>query len=104
MGQRNCSELRGLFVNTNTFEIVARSYEKFFNINEREDTELNFIKNKFNYPVSVYVKENGYLGILGYDSENDKLIFSSKASLDNDFAKWFTEIFSGKTRKQKNRN
>jgi tRNA splicing ligase len=90
---RETVRARGLFVNTNTYEIVARSYEKFFNINEREDTELNFIKNKFNYPVSVYVKENGYLGILGYDSENDKLIFSSKASLDNDFAKWFTEIF-----------
>ena len=38
---------RGLFINTKTNEIVLRSYEKFFNINERPETSIDYLKEHF---------------------------------------------------------
>ena len=82
---------RGLFINTNTGEIVSRAYDKFFNLGEREETSQ---KNVLNYtlPVKARHKYNGFLGIAGYDSETDKLILSSKSMIDGDFAQMFAEI------------
>ena len=68
------TKARGLFINTNTKKIVARSYNKFFNINEMPETQLIFLKSRFEYPVSVYKKYNGYLGLIGYDGESDNLV------------------------------
>ena len=58
---------RGLFVDVETGRIVARSYEKFFNVGEREDTKLDALSKTLQYPVTFYNKENGFLGITGYD-------------------------------------
>lgn len=84
---------RGLFINTNTNEIVARSYDKFFNVGEREETSIAMLKNNLEFPVKVRQKPNGYLGILGYNSETDELVFASKSSTKSEHAKWFKEIF-----------
>lgn len=86
---------RGLFINTNTKEIVARSYNKFFNINERPSTAISNLVNQFKFPVSIYNKPNGYLGIVGYNSEKDQLVFTSKSEIStiNEFAQWFKELF-----------
>lgn len=86
------NKARGLFINTNTKQIVARSYNKFFNINETEETQLIFIKSKFNYPLSIYKKYNGFLGLIGYDEELDQLIITSKSSLDGDHVGYFRKI------------
>lgn len=83
---------RGLFVNSKTNEVVARSYEKFFNINEREETKLENLERNLSFPVDIFIKENGYLGILGYDSQTDKLFFASKSTPNGDFAIWFKQI------------
>ena len=32
---------RGLYINTKTGEVVARSYDKFFNIGERPETQMD---------------------------------------------------------------
>lgn len=77
---------RGLFVNKNTKKIVARSYNKFFNINERKETELESIAINASYPVKCFLKENGFLGIVGYDSETDKILYCSKSSMVGDYA------------------
>ena len=90
------TKARGLFINTNTNKIVARSYDKFFKINEVEETQTIFLKSKFQYPLSVYVKYNGFLGILGYDEESDELIIASKSSLESDHVNWFKEIIKDK--------
>ena len=82
---------RGLFVNTKTNEVVARSYNKFFNIGEKDFTKLENLK--FEYPVQVYVKYNGFLGMLGYDSESDSLLFCSKSSLGGPYADLFERTF-----------
>lgn len=84
---------RGLFINTDTEEIIARGYSKFFNIDERNETSLPALTMNMQFPVQVYKKENGYLGILSYDKENDDLLFCSKSSLISDHVEWFKEIF-----------
>lgn len=86
------TKARGLFINTNTNKIVARSYNKFFRINETSETQPIFLKSKFQYPLSVYVKYNGFLGILGYDEETDELIIASKSSLESEHVNYFKEL------------
>lgn len=90
------TKARGLFINTNTNEIVARAYNKFFNINEMSNTRINVLKSRFKFPVDVYVKYNGFLGILGYDSETDKLLINSKSEIDGEYANIFKEILESK--------
>ena len=90
------TKARGLFINTNTKEIVARSYDKFFKINEVEETQAIYLKSKFEYPLNVYVKYNGFLGILGYDNESDELIIASKSSLNGEHVGYFKELLKGK--------
>lgn len=84
---------RGLFVNTETNEILIRSYDKYFNINEREETKLQILKQNLTFPVDIYLKENGYLGLCGYDSSTDQLILASKSTTKGEFAEWFSDMF-----------
>lgn len=84
---------RGLFINNETDEIAARSYDKFFNLGEREETRPENLREHLQFPVTVYRKDNGFLGILGYDSRPGTLMFCSKTSIDSDFAGWFEDIF-----------
>lgn len=71
---------RGLFINTATSEIVARSYEKFFKINEVYSTELAALRDRLVFPVSAYVKENGFLAIVSYNKQKDELFVASKST------------------------
>lgn len=84
---------RGVFINTKTIDIVARGYEKFFNIEERAETTLENLKNKMRFPVIAYVKENGYLGLVGIDAETFEFVFASKSSINSEHAKWLKEQF-----------
>lgn len=91
----NCATIkaRGLFINTKTNEIVLRSYDKFFRVDEMPETKLNILKNTLNFPVTAYRKENGFLGLLGWNPETEDLLFSTKGSLDGDFIECFKQIF-----------
>lgn len=81
------TKARGLFVNVNTGKIVARAWDKFFNIDEVTETQYtNLKKNMEPFPVAAYVKENGFLGIVGYNEENDSLFISSKSTNAGDYA------------------
>lgn len=84
---------RGLFLNNQTYEVVGRSYNKFFAINEKPETQIDNLKHIFKFPLTAYLKENGFLGILGYDSQSKSEIFASKASIGGQFAKNFERIF-----------
>ena len=86
---------RGLFFNNETKQIVMRSYNKFFNINERENTKLHNLKRSMTFPVYEYVKYNGYLGLQGVLGE--ELLYASKSSLESEHAVWFREIFESTT-------
>mgnify|MGYP003369129873 FL=1 len=84
---------RGLYLNTNTDEVVARGYDKFFNIGERDETSLAALTTTMQYPITVYYKENGYLGLLSYDKENDDLLFCTKSMIGGEYAEHFKELF-----------
>lgn len=84
---------RGLFFSTETGEIAARAYEKFFNIGERPETQLSALATGVSFPLTAYRKENGFLGIVGIDPKTRDLFLTSKSTPDSDFAGWFREIF-----------
>lgn len=90
------TKARGLFINTNNSEIVARSYDKFFNINEVEETKLITLQNSLTYPLAAYVKYNGFLGIVGYDQETDDLLITTKSSITGNYSINFRRIFDTK--------
>jgi tRNA splicing ligase len=85
---------RGLFLRVSTGEVVARSYDKFFNVNELSLTSMASLEHNLKFPVKVYVKENGFLGIIGYDNVRDELIIASKASTANEYAGYFKAILT----------
>lgn len=83
---------RGLFFDVDTHEIVSRGYEKFFNIGEREETSMASLKKTLKFPVTAYVKENGFLGNVGYDDRTNSLFVASKSTPDGPFADMFRTI------------
>ncbi|WP_162815017.1 RNA ligase [Erythrobacter aureus] len=86
------NKARGLFIDNRSRRIVARSFEKFFNLGERPETELDFICANWSFPMAMSLKENGYLGLASWDHSLGELVFSSKGSMDNDFAALFEQI------------
>lgn len=82
---------RGLFVDTEKDKVVARGYEKFFNVNEKRETELEHLLVKFKDKITCYKKENGFLGILSL--VNGELFLASKSTNKGDFASYFKTIF-----------
>lgn len=84
---------RGLFIDTENMIVRARSYDKFFNLGERRDTELDYIKNNWTYPIAAYVKENGYLGICSWE-QNRMLFCASKSTTKGIYAERFRKILT----------
>lgn len=82
---------RGLFIDTDNDMIMARSYDKFFNIGEKPSTQLDVLMNKLVYPVNIYKKENGYLGITAPMGDS-KLFFASKSTTQGDYAVEFKRL------------
>ena len=83
---------RGLFLDTVNEKIMARSYEKFFRIGETRETELIALKSRLKFPVNAYVKENGFLGIVSYDYNNDDLFIASKSTNKGDYVEYFKKL------------
>lgn len=83
---------RGLFIDTDNNKIMARSYEKFFRINEVRETEMVALKNRLKFPVKAYVKENGFLGIVSYNYKTDDLFIATKSSDKGDCAEYFKKL------------
>lgn len=79
---------RGLFIDTENNQIMARSYEKFFKIGEVAQTDLAVLKQKLAFPVKAYVKENGFLAIVSYDYKNDDLFIASKSTNKGDYVEY----------------
>ena len=85
------TKARGLYIDIPKQKIVARAYDKFFNINERPETELDKLQDKLAFPVRAYVKENGYLGIVSNNPETGKLFVTTKSNPEGSYAEWFAE-------------
>lgn len=80
------NKARGLFINNITGEVLARSWDKFFNYTELEETKLSNLKNTLKYPINVFHKYNGSLGIVSYDSYDDEVKYFSKSTPEGEFA------------------
>jgi len=83
---------RGLFINIDTCKIVARAYNKFFNVDEQKSTMLFSIANNSVFPIVGYKKYNGYLWIVWYDEQTDSLIYTSKSEVGWPHALWLRQI------------
>jgi tRNA ligase len=73
---------RGLFTlrnNKTDYEIAARGYDKFFNIEEVNDTKWRNIENRTRGPYELSVKENGCIIFIS-GLEDDVLLVCSKHS------------------------
>ena len=70
---------RGLYLNTKTEELVCRGYDKFFAVDEVEETMYHNLKEKLVFPVEAYVKENGFLGMVSFNKEKDELFITTKS-------------------------
>lgn len=79
---------RGLFIDTDANKVRARSYDKFFNLGERAETSLSELRRSLQFPVNIYLKENGYLGICASDGQG-ALFTASKSTPFGDHAKRF---------------
>jgi len=93
---------RGLFINTKDDKVIARGFDKFFNCNQTEDTKIMNLKYKLKFPVTAYVKENGFLGMISYNKEEDRLMFSTKSVIDSyaqkgDTINVFINLFNERT-------
>lgn len=85
------TKARGLFVKNNN--VVARSYNKFFNIGERPETEMASLRKNLMFPVCAYVKSNGFLAMISADPvENGKLFIASKSTNEGDFAEYIRDV------------
>lgn len=91
------NKARGLFIDTEHSKIVARSYDKFFSVNEMPETNLETLRNNLKFPLFAYKKENGFLGLISYDSTNDGLFVSSKSNPIGSMSDLFREILNNVT-------
>lgn len=86
------TKARGLYIDTINNKIAVRSYDKFFNINERPETEISNLQHQFTFPVTAYVKENGFLGIISWNTEKDDLLIATKSVLDGIYVDYMKNI------------
>lgn len=82
---------RGLFINKVTGDIVARSYNKFFQYNETLETK-EYVDNHLVYPLYISKKFNGFLGIISV--YNDELFIATKSTNDGEYCGYFKEILN----------
>lgn len=81
---------RGLFINTDTLEVVIRGYDKTPLINEPGLERASFpevLKNT-SAPYTTSVMENGFLGLVSYDRKTDEIIFATKSVINPSFHDW----------------
>lgn len=84
---------RGLFIDTENGKIVARGYDKFFNLDENQNNKRNVLKKKLAFPVHAYRKENGFLGLIYWEEEYHRIRFATKSSLDGPYVQMLEDAF-----------
>lgn len=89
---------RGLFINKVTGDIVARSYNKFFQYDETPETK-EYVDNHLVYPLYISKKFNGFLGILSV--YNNKFFIATKSTNDGEYCDYFKDILNNTIFKSK---
>ena len=86
MWNRQTIKARGLYLDTVKGKVAARAYDKFFQIGEREETKPARLWHTLQFPVTAYVKENGFLGIVSYNEYEDDLFYACKSTINSKYA------------------
>lgn len=89
---------RGLFINKVTGDIVARSYNKFFQYDETPETK-DYVDNHLVYPLYISKKFNGFLGILSV--YNNEFFIATKSTNDGEYCDYFKNILNNTIFKNK---
>lgn len=84
---------RGLFINTANGTIASRGYDKFFNLNERRETKVHHLPDIMTFPVTLYDKPNGFLGLIGYDDDADDILLTTKSTGHGNYADMFRRLY-----------
>lgn len=82
---------RGLFINKVDGDIVARSYNKFFQYNETQETK-DYVDNHLVYPLYISKKFNGFLGIISV--YNNEFFIATKSTNEGEYCEYFKEILN----------
>ena len=86
---------RGLFIDTLNWRIVARSYQKFFNYQERDINSTEWLKENLSFPVSAYRKYNGFLAMVSWDRTNNRMFYASKSTTESTHAEIARKMIEG---------
>lgn len=82
---------RGLFVDRDSGEVKIRSYNKFFNFGERH-INLGYLHKYATYPIRVFKKYNGFLGLASVIDGN--IVFASKSVTSGKYKDIFQNIWN----------
>lgn len=82
---------RGFFCRKD--KIICRSYNKFFNYQERIETSPKELCKTLQFPVSKFQKENGFLGLVSWDANTDKAFIASKSTNQGEYAQMVRDRF-----------
>ena len=91
---------RGLYIDVDKMKVAVRSFDKFYNQDEMPFTKIDMLQYTMKFPVTAYVKENGYLGLVSYDEYGDyedNLIVTTKSSITGDCSVWLRESLNKRT-------
>ena len=81
---------RGLFVDRDSGEVKIRSYNKFFNYGERH-VNLRYLHKYATYPIRVFKKYNGFLGLASVI--NGDVVLTSKSVTSGKYKDIFQSIW-----------
>ena len=81
---------RGLFVDRDSGEVKIRSYNKFFNFGERH-VNLGYLHKYATYPIRVFKKYNGFLGLASVIDGN--IVLTSKSVTSGKYKDIFQSIW-----------
>ena len=77
---------RGLFIDTVNNKVICRGYPKFFRYGE-QGIDCEYLDKNIKFPVSVYKKENGFLGL--FTSMSGKPLFATKSQIEGPYNDYF---------------
>lgn len=71
---------RFIYIDNASKEMLARGYDKIFAIGEEPSDGIEAIARRFTYPVNVYLKENGYGGIVSGNADGDLMVIAKNTN------------------------
>lgn len=83
---------RGLFIDKDSGEILARGYNKTFNYEQVKATSKRELEKTLKFPVKAYEKYNGFLGIIS--RRNGEWLICSKSTTSGQFVEYIKEAFN----------